>query len=426
MHSAAGVVIAAGLVQSAVAQEAEVIHWWTSGGESAAVKVFADKFTEAGGTWVDNAVAGGQNARTAGINRIVGGDPPTAMQFNTGLQFDEVVGNGFLRDMDDVATAGNWREVLPDAIIQATNREGKFYAVPVNIHGQSWLWYNTDVMEQAGVEPPSTYAEMLEVGPKLKDAGVVPLAFSGEPNWERFLFNSVLLADGGSELYLDVLGNQNLDAVNSEDFHKVAETFGELRQLVDEGSPGRKWNDATNMVITGQAAMQVMGDWAKGEFIAAGLTAGEEYGCTILGGDEKGGYIMGGDVFVFPNVDDPGKQEAQVKLAELMMAPETQIEFNKKKGSVPVRLDVDVSGMDICARSQFLRARTSASSLRRDSSFGSIRNAGSRGRARAPELARSPSDSRCHRRCRIRSRVDPRGACPPHRRGESACRALPP
>ena len=197
MHSAAGAVIAAGLAQSAAAQEAEVIHWWTSGGESAAVKVFADQFEEAGGTWVDNAVAGGVNARTAGINRIVGGDPPTAMQFNTGLQFDEVVSNGFLRDLEEVAEAGNWREVLPEAIIQATNREGKFYAVPVNIHGQSWLWYNPDVLEQAGVEPPSTYQEMLEIGPKLKDAGVVPMAFSGEPNWERLLFNSVMLADGG-------------------------------------------------------------------------------------------------------------------------------------------------------------------------------------------------------------------------------------
>ena len=347
--TAAGLVIAA-LAPSASAQEAEVIHWWTSGGESAAVKVFADKFTEAGGTWIDNAVAGGVNARTAGINRIVGGDPPTAMQFNTGLQFDEIVGNGFLRDMEEVAAAGKWREVLPEAIVKATNREGKFYAVPVNIHGQSWLWYNTEVMETAGVEPPDTYQEMLALGPKLEAAGVIPMAFSGEPNWERYMFNSVMLAEGGRDLYLEVLGKNNLDAVKSDGFRKVAETFGELRTLVDEGSPGRKWNDATNLVITGKAAMQVMGDWAKGEFIAAGLTPGQEYGCTILGGDETGGYIMGGDVFVFPKVDDPAKQEAQVELAALMMAPETQLAFNEKKGSVPVRLDIDVSSMDICAQ----------------------------------------------------------------------------
>jgi len=335
---------------SAQDMQAEVIHWWTSGGESAAVQVFAEKFNEAGGTWIDNAVAGGVNARTAGINRIVGGDPPTAMQFNTGLQFDEIVSNGFLRDLEEVAEKGNWREILPNAIIEATSRDGKFYAVPVNIHGQNWLWYNTKVFEDAGVEPPTNYQEMIEVGPALKEAGVIPLAFPGEPNWEDFTFESVMLTEGGPELFLDVLGNKNLDAVRSDEFRRVAEIFGQLRDLVDEGSPGRKWNDATNMVITGQAAMQVMGDWAKGEFIAAGMTAGDEYGCTILGGDDAGGYILGGDVFVFPLVDDPAQQAAQVKLAELMLAPETQIAFNMKKGSVPVRLDVDVSEMDLCAQ----------------------------------------------------------------------------
>jgi glucose/mannose transport system substrate-binding protein len=347
---AAALVAVGPALASAQEMQAEVIHWWTSGGESAAVKVFADQFQSAGGTWIDNAVAGGQNARTAGINRIVGGDPPTAMQFNTGLQFDEIVGNGFLRDFEELAEAGKWREVLPEAIIKATNREGKFYAVPVNIHGQNWLWYNTKVLADAGVEPPTNYSEMLEVGPKLASAGVVPMAFGGEPNWERFLFNWVLLTEGGRDLYLEILGNKNVEAVQSEDFRRAAETFRQLKDLVDAGSPGRKWNDATNMVITGQAAMQVMGDWAKGEFIAAGQTAGEGYGCVVLGGDDAGGYIMGGDVFVFPLVDDPGQQAAQEKLAELMMSPATQLEFNKKKGSVPVRLDVDVSSMDVCAQ----------------------------------------------------------------------------
>jgi glucose/mannose transport system substrate-binding protein len=130
-------------------------------------------------------------------------------------------------------------------------------------------------------------------------------------------------------------------------YYPVAETFGALRDLVDEGSPGRNWNDATNMVITGQAAMQVMGDWAKGEFIAAGLTPGEEYGCVVPG---QNGYIMGGDVFVFPAIDDDAQKAAQDKLGAVMFAPETQIAFNMNKGSVPVRLDLDVSGMDVCAQ----------------------------------------------------------------------------
>src|SRR5438445_11015572 len=80
--------------------KAEVIHWWTSGGESAAVKVFADQFTKAGGAWIDNAIAGGVSARAVAINRTVGGNPPTAMQFNTGKQFDELVEGNLLADVE--------------------------------------------------------------------------------------------------------------------------------------------------------------------------------------------------------------------------------------------------------------------------------------------------------------------------------------
>ena len=359
----ATVLVALGATQ-ATAQDmkAEVIHWWTSGGESAAVKVFADRFNEAGGTWVDSAIASGEAARTAGINRIVGGDPPTAMQFNTGKQFDELVANGLLRDLDDLAAQEHWQKVLPPAIVKAITRDGKVYAVPVNIHGQNWLWYNIKIFNDASLEPPKTFAELVALGPKLKDAGAIPLAQGGQPWQERLLFNAVLLEEAGPDVYRKTLTGEDPEAVKSDGFRKAAETFGALRGLVDEGSPGRNWNDATNLVITGKAAVQMMGDWAKGEFIAAGQTPGEQYGCTVLGG----GYIMGGDVFVFPKIDDEAQKAAQDKLAQVMFAPETQIEFNMKKGSVPVRLDVDVSDMDACAQKGMAELRDPAQQIPSD------------------------------------------------------------
>ena len=343
-------VLAGTMSLSASAQEmkAEVIHWWTSGGESAAIKVFADEFTARGGEWIDQAIAGGEAARTQGINRIVGGNPPTAMQLNTGKQFDELVEAGLLRDLDDIATAGGWRDNLPGVIADATVREGKFYAAPINIHGQNWFFYNTKVFADAGIEPPTTFGELIAAGKALRDAGVIPLALGGQ-NWqERLTFNAVLLADGGRDLYFKVLDTQDLDAIRGEDFRRVAETFASLRDLVDEGSPGRAWNDATALVITGKAAVQLMGDWAKGEFIAAGLTPGVEYGCTVPSSDQ--GLVMGGDVFVFPVVEGEAQQAAQATLAAMMMEPGPQVAFNEKKGSVPVLLNVDVSGMDDCAQ----------------------------------------------------------------------------
>lgn len=333
----------------AAAQEmkAEVLHWWTSGGESAAVKVFADRFDAAGGTWVDTAIAGGVNARTAGINRIVGGNPPTAMQFNTGKQFDELVSNDLLGDLEEDAVAGKWRDVLPSAIVEAATRDGKFYAVPVNIHGINWLWYNKQVFADAGIAEPKTWPEVLAAAQKLKEKGLIGLAQGGQPWQERTLFNSILVGEGGTDLFYAVYRDGDQEAVKGDKFKQVAELFKQLQTTVDPGSPGRNWNDATGMVIAGKAGMQVIGDWAKGEFTAAGLTPGKEYGCTVVG---EGGYLMGGDVFVFPKNSDPAVRATQLKLATVMLDPETQIAFNTKKGSVPVRLDVDVSGMDACAQ----------------------------------------------------------------------------
>jgi glucose/mannose transport system substrate-binding protein len=131
--------------------KAEVLHWWTSGGESAALKEIADRYKTAGGEWMDTAIATGEAARAAGINRIVGGNPPTVMQFNTGRQFEELVTNGFLRPLNEVAEANKWSQILPGAIVEAISRDSKFYAVPVNIHGQNWLWYNVAVLKKAGV-----------------------------------------------------------------------------------------------------------------------------------------------------------------------------------------------------------------------------------------------------------------------------------
>jgi glucose/mannose transport system substrate-binding protein len=328
---------------------AEVIHWWTSGGESAAVKVFADQFQAAGGTWVDTAIAGGANARTAAINRTVGGNPPTAMQLNTGKQFDDLVENELLASVDTQAAAQNWNSILPPAFLQAVTRNGHEYAVPVNIHGQNWLFYSTEALAKSGAQPPTNWDDLFQVLDKVKAAGLIPLAFSGQKNWERNLFNNVMVGRGGRDLFVAFWGKRDTAVVRGPEFRKIAETFQRLHGYVDPGSPGRNWNDATSLVIQGKAGMQFMGDWAKGEFTAAGQAPGKEYGCTVLS-DHGIAYVMGGDVFVFPRLNDANQTKAQQLLARVLLEPDTQIKFAQKKGSIPVRLDVDTTSLDVCAR----------------------------------------------------------------------------
>lgn len=347
--SAVAAILAAGPACAQAPSKAEVIHWWTSGGESAALRVYADAYARANGQWVDTAIAGGANARTAAVNRVVGGDPPTAMQFNTGKQFDDLVENDLLANVDAVAKGENWSATMPPAIVQAVTREGHAYAVPVDIHGQNWLFFSTAALAKAGASAPTNWDDLFPVLDKLKAAGIIPLALGGQKVWERNLFSAVLAGQGGAEAFVSFWGKRDPAFAKGPAFRRVADTYRRLRSYVDPGSPGRNWNDATALVIQGRAGMQVMGDWAKGEFTAAGQTAGKEYGCTVLS-DRGMAYAIGGDVFAFPRSKSADAARAQTVLAQVFTDPANQVAFSAKKGSIPARMDADVSALDECAR----------------------------------------------------------------------------
>jgi glucose/mannose transport system substrate-binding protein len=340
----------AGAAAHAAGPKAEVIHWWTSGGESAAVKKLADAYRAAGGIWVDTAVAGSEQARAVAINRVVGGNPPTAAQFNTSKQFLDVIEEGMLNNVDDVAKQQGWDSTLPEPIRNVIKVKGHYYAVPMDIHMPTWIWYSKAAFKKAGIaKEPASMDELFAALDKLKAAGLVPLAHGGQSWQENIVFMAVLANVGGKDLYLSVFRDRDQRALNSDAFRKVLLTFKRLHSYTDAGAPGRNWNDATAMLISGKAGVQIMGDWAKGEFGAAHQSAGKEYGC-IAGFGPKSPFLIQGDAFIFPKTSNPEALKAQKLLASVMVAPATQLEFSKLKGSIPIRSDVDASNMDVCAQ----------------------------------------------------------------------------
>ena len=342
--SAAAVIVA----NQASAADLEVTHWWTSGGEAAAVAEFAKAFNATEHSWIDGAIAGsGGTARPIIISRIIGGDPMHATQLNHGRQAEELVEAGLMLDLSDIAAEGGWADVVnPSRLLDSCTLDGKVYCVPVNIHSPQWLWLSHDAFAKAGLDVPSDWFEFVAAAPALRDAGVVPLAM-GQQAWQTDLaFGAIQVAVGGTDLYLDVLTNKNADAAASAAMTKVFEAYADAR-LLSVGSNVNDWNQATNLVITGQAGGQIHGDWAQGEFQVANQVAGEDYSCLPgLGVNEI--IATGGDAFYFPKQDDPAIEAAQKELAKLMISKEVQVAFNLKKGSLPIRGDIDLSAANDC------------------------------------------------------------------------------
>jgi glucose/mannose transport system substrate-binding protein len=338
-------------VAGANAVDLEVTHWWTSGGEAAAVAEFAKAFNEnTEHNWVDGAIAGsGGVARPIMISRITGGDPMGATQFNHGRQAEELVEAGLMLDLTELAEKEGWRDIVhPVSLLDSCTLDGRIYCVPVNIHSWQWLWLSHQAFDDIGVAVPTNWDEFVAAAPKLREAGKVPLAMGNQPWQASGAFGVLTVAIAGLDAWKSVNIDKNAEVAGGPEFANVFAAAANAREF-REGSNVQDWNQATNMVITGQAGGQIMGDWAQGEFQVAGQTAGEDYSCLPgLGVNQV--ISTGGDAFYFPKIDDPEIEAAQLELASLMLSKEVQVAFNLKKGSLPVRGDVDLAAANDCMK----------------------------------------------------------------------------
>jgi glucose/mannose transport system substrate-binding protein len=335
---------------AASAADLEVTHWLTSGGEAAAVAELAKAFDATGNKWVDGAIAGsGGTARPIMISRITGGDPMGATQFNHGRQAEELVEAGLMRDLTDVATRENWKEIVkPSSLLDSCTIEGKIYCAPVNIHSWQWLWLSNAAFKQAGVEVPKNWDEFVAAAPALEKAGIIPLAVGGQPWQSAGAFDVLMVAIAGKDVFNKVFVEKDAEVAAGQDIAKVFKAADDARKM-SKGSNVQDWNQATNLVITGKAGGQIMGDWAQGEFQVAGQKAGTDYTCLPgLGVNEI--ISTGGDAFYFPLLKDEEKSKAQEVLASTLLDPKTQVAFNLKKGSLPVRGDVDLATANDCMK----------------------------------------------------------------------------
>ncbi|MGR5331058.1 ABC transporter substrate-binding protein [Photobacterium damselae] len=341
-----------GLVSSHVslAGDIEVLHWWTSGGEAKSAQVLQQMMELQGHHWHNFAVAGGggESAMTILKTRAVSGNPPTAAQLK-GHDLQEWGRLGFLTSLDRIAQEQQWDKVLPPVIANIMKYDGHYVAAPVNVHRVNWLWANPKVFKATGATIPTSLDDFFVQAKKIKQAGFVPLAHGGQPWQDVTLFENVALAVLGSTNYKRAFVTLDPKVLNGVQMVEVFRQFKRMREVIDPRFEGQSWNKATAMVIEGKAAMQIMGDWAKGEFVQANLKPGKDYICVPAPGtDQQFAYNI--DSFAFFKLNGSAEDEkAQQDLAQTIMSPAFQSLFNLTKGSIPVRLDIDMSEFDQCA-----------------------------------------------------------------------------
>jgi len=323
----------------------EIFSWW-AGDEGPALEALIALYN---GLYpnvnvINATVTGGSgvNARAVLSNRMLGGNPPSSFQVHAGAELTETwVVAQRMEDLTSLYEEEGWFDAFPQGILDLMSYEGGIYSVPVNIHRSNVMWFNPAKLEEWGVAAPTTWDEFLAVCPTIQEAGVVPLVV-GEEWTQRHLWESVALAVLGAEGWNGFWAGTL--AADSAEMVAVWEKFGAVLACtnIDVDAAGLSWQQAIDKVVAGEAAFNIMGDWAAGYMsVTLGLEAGVDY-MGVPSPDTTGTFLALSDSFGLP-VGSPNR-DATIAWLKVLGSIEGQNTFNALKGSIPARSDIDVAG----------------------------------------------------------------------------------
>ncbi|MDQ0470839.1 ABC transporter substrate-binding protein [Labrys wisconsinensis] len=337
---------------SALAEpKTNILHQWSTGSDAAAIAKLGEMFTAAGGKWEQTSIAG-HTANTLAKLRadVIAGNAPPAVQLK-GPEIAEWNATGMTADLDGLAASEGWEKVVAPELLSVMKPTGKWVAAPMNIHRINWIWGSTKAMAKAGITGlPKTWAEFNADCDKAVAAKIVCLAHLST-DWTDATTFEVVLYGQDIDLYRKAFVEGDVEAMRSPGMVKA---LAQLRTMVskymDPAIAGRDYDAASNMMANGEAAFFIMGDWEIGTLTAAGFKEGADYVCAQAPTDwGKPGFILNSDSVVFFKQKDPDYVAGQTLLAKLILSPEFQVVFNQAKGSIPARLDVDLSkGFNPC------------------------------------------------------------------------------
>ena len=327
-----------------------LLHQWDNGSDAAAIAKLGEMYTAAGGEWHQTSIAG-HTANTLAKLRadVVAGNAPPAVQLK-GPEIAEWNDTGMTANLDELATAEGWDKVVAPELIAVMKPKGSWVAAPMNIHRVNWLWASKAVLDKSGITAlPKTWEEFNADCEKIVAAGFICIAH-GSADWtDATTFDSIVYGMD-IDLYRKAFVEGDVDALRSDGMIKAFDQYRKMIGWMDPGIPGRAWDAALAMMTSGKAAFFFMGDWTIGTLNAGGFKEGTDYLCDQAPVDwGKPGYILNADSVVFFTQKDPDYIEGQALLAKTIMSPEFQTVFNQAKGSIPARMDVDLStGFNAC------------------------------------------------------------------------------
>lgn len=341
----------------------ELLSWWVSSGEVDALRALKRIFERAHPSFklVNVSMPDTSDAREQLVSRISRGAPPDTFLVHGGVDLMNWVRRGVARErmdpLDFLFSSSQWDAVFPRDVLDLVRYEGRFYAVPLDIHRTNGLFFSKRIFEEHGLRPPTTLEQLHEVARELVARRIVPLAIGIRQPWTltALAFENVLIALAGGEYYREFFAGQRRPTDP-----ELRATLAEVSRILDYANPDADklgWSAAVDRVRSHTAAMTITGDWAKGYLTAKGWIPDRDFGAMASPGTH-GAFVFTTDTFGLPK--QASQRAAAIDLLKVLGSQAGQSAFNSLKGSIPARSDMDLTSYDPIARAtakDFLAAR---------------------------------------------------------------------
>jgi ABC-type sugar transport system, periplasmic component len=329
--------------------ELQIVHWWTAGGEKEAINalfsMYRDKYPNIGIN--EEPISGGAGADMKAVmkTQIFAGNPPSTFQVHIGYELKPYYDGDALEDITWLWEQEGWGDNFPADLQEMAQFDDGYYTVPVGIHRGNLVWYNMEIFKEHNLKLPTTFDELLSVCESLKNEGITPLAVGTLNKWPGAHLFEVILMSIGTDFYSDFIsGKVN---INDPRFDEALNRYADLFEYINSNHAALTWDQACGEVLSGNAAMTLMGDWAKGYFDTRGWRYGVNYSIFEFP-ETRGVFDVICDSFCLPK--NAPSRDAAIKWLQLIGSIKGQNKFNPIKGSIPPRIDASTDEYDDLAK----------------------------------------------------------------------------
>jgi glucose/mannose transport system substrate-binding protein len=327
----------------------DMMHYWASISEYGALSVMRTNVLEQGhqisGSFQTG--SGGESNRDILTQKALTSDVPDAA-FVKGSGVSRWARLGFLEKLSDIPGYEAKANFVYPSIAEHMSIRGDSYAIPISLHRTNLVFSNTKVLSRFNIQQPRTWDQLLSALKTLQENDVTPVVIGNE-SWQlATIYEALVFAEAGAEIYRSAFVEHNLSAFKDPAFAVAFDRLTQLQQYLEVNVSNKRWYKASEQFYNNQVGFLIGGDWYNGELSTVGYNPIKNYECFAMPGTENS-FIYSLDSVALFKQKSEATQQAQFELANLLIDKTVQSELNLVKGSIPPRADVQLSEFNECA-----------------------------------------------------------------------------